>query len=491
LSPCDGIIISQLTGYDNRFIIPIEPGGQMKKSIFIVAILTISVSAQVMEKKQISLTVYNQNFALVRDVRTVQLKEGLNTVRCSDIAAQIEPASVSFKSLTAPDRCLILEQNFEYDLMNADKLLKKYIDKKIKVMTKDNNTYSGLLSSYDEKYICVVQQENGPVYMLTRENIRDIEFPLLPEGLITKPTLVWNLSSAKTTQDTVELGYITGGLNWQADYVAIVSKEDTYISLNGWVTIDNRSGTDYENAELKLMAGDVRKISEQPATRTLMMEAKASGAAQFEQKEFFEYHLYTLGRKTTLKNNQTKQISLFSAPKIGIDKTYTYEGALYRWYYYDNWQTQQSNKKVAVKIELKNTEKNGLGIPLPRGKVRVYKTDTDGSMQFIGEDIIDHTPKDEKVILSLGNAFDIAGERKITDHKKIAANIFRDTYEIRLRNHKKESVNVKIVERQFGEWSIIQTSHPYEKRDSETVEFNVMIPVDGEVIVTYTSEYKF
>ncbi|MGB9642583.1 MAG: DUF4139 domain-containing protein [Candidatus Ratteibacteria bacterium] len=464
----------------------------MKKFIIIPIILTTIVSGQVMEKKQVSLTVYNQNFALVRDVRTVQLKEGLNTVKCSDIAALIEPTSVSFKSLTAPDRCVILEQNFEYDLMNADKLLKKYIDKNIKVMTKDNNIYSGLLSSYDEKYICIVQQENGPVYMLTRENIRDIEFPMLPEGLITKPTLVWTLSSAKTTQDTVELGYITGGLNWQADYVATVSKDDKFISLNGWVTIDNRSGADYENAELKLIAGDVRKIAEQPIPRTLMMEAKASVAgAQFEEKEFFEYHLYTLGRKTTLKNNQTKQISLFSAPKISIEKTYTYEGALYRWYYYENWQKQQCNKKVAVKIELKNTEKNGLGIPLPKGKIRVYKTDTDGSMQFIGEDMIDHTPKDEKLILSLGNAFDIVGERKITDHKKIAANIFRDTYEIRLRNHKKESVSAKIVERQFGDWSIIQASHPYEKKDSETVEFNVIIPADGEVVVTYTSEYKF
>ncbi|MGC8805368.1 MAG: DUF4139 domain-containing protein, partial [Candidatus Ratteibacteria bacterium] len=236
----------------------------MKKFIIIPIILTTIVSGQVMEKKQVSLTVYNQNFALVRDVRTVQLKEGLNTVKCSDIAALIEPTSVSFKSLTAPDRCVILEQNFEYDLMNADKLLKKYIDKNIKVMTKDNNIYSGLLSSYDEKYICIVQQENGPVYMLTRENIRDIEFPMLPEGLITKPTLVWTLSSAKTTQDTVELGYITGGLNWQADYVATVSKDDKFISLNGWVTIDNRSGADYENAELKLIAGDVRKIAEQP-----------------------------------------------------------------------------------------------------------------------------------------------------------------------------------------------------------------------------------
>lgn len=469
----------------------------MKRLLLIEIMLLIFVLSglsQGMERQSISLTVYNQNFAIVRDLRTVELKEGLNIVKCFDIPSHILPSSVSFKSITDPERCLLLEQNFEYDLINADKLLKKYIDKKIKVMTKDNNTYSGYLSSYDKELLVLTEQkENGPVYMINRENIRDIEFPILPEGLITKPALVWNLFNKKPGKHLVELGYITEGINWNADYVATVSKDEKYISLNGWVTIENASGVEYENTELKLMAGDVRKLAEQQAgPRVMMMEAKTFAAgAQFEEKAFFEYHLYTLGRKTTLKNNQTKQISLFSAPKIGVEKIYTYEGALYRWYYYDNWQKQPSSKKVSVSLEFKNSEQNGLGIPLPKGKIRVYKADTDESLQFIGEDIIDHTPKDEKITLLLGNAFDIVGERKIVEHKKIAQNIYRDTYEIRLRNHKNETVIVKVVERQFGDWSIIQSSHPYTKKDSETIEFEAKISKNEEFVINYTSEFRF
>ncbi|MCM8765088.1 MAG: hypothetical protein NC830_07005, partial [Candidatus Omnitrophica bacterium] len=396
----------------------------MKKNLLLLFLIISAclIKAQEMEKKEISLTVYNQNFAIVRDVRIIELKEGLNVIKCFDIAALIEPESVSFKSLTAPDKCSVVEQNFEYDIVSTEKLLKKYMDKKIKIMTKDNNPYAGYLSSYDRDHLIIAENiATGPVYMITRENIRNIEFPQLPEGLITKPTLVWHISNTKAGKHLVELGYITQGINWQADYVAIVSEDEKNISLNGWVTIDNKSGSGYENAELKLMAGDVRRISQQPVQKRGVMEARTMAAgAQFEEKEFFEYHLYTLGRKTSLQNNQTKQIGLFSAPKVGVEKIYIYEGAPYRWYYYDNWQNLQSNRNVAVKLELKNTDKNGLGIPLPKGKVRVYKADTDETLQFIGEDLINHTPKDEKIVLSIGNAFDIKGERKITEHKKIA-----------------------------------------------------------------------
>ncbi|MCM8822354.1 MAG: DUF4139 domain-containing protein [Candidatus Omnitrophica bacterium] len=467
----------------------------MKKAwpLFLCLIISACLKAQEMEKKEMSITVYNHNFALVRDVRTIELKEGLNVIKCFDIAAQIEPASVSFKSLTAPDKCAVLEQNFEYDIVNTEKLLKKYIDRKIKIITKDNNPYSGYLSSYDRDHLVIAENiGNGPVYMITRENIRNIEFPQLPEGLITKPTLVWNISNEKAGKHLVELGYITQGINWQADYVAIVFEDEKNISLNGWVTVDNRSGVAFENAELKLMAGDVKRITEQLVQKRDGMEVRAMAAgAQFEEKDFFEYHLYTLGRKTSLQNNQTKQIGLFSATKVGVEKIYIYEGAIYRWYYYDNWQKLQYNKNVAVKMEMKNTQKNGLGIPLPKGKVRVYKADTDATLQFIGEDLIDHTPKDEKIVLSIGNAFDIKGERKITEHKKIAANIYRDSYEIKLRNHKKEPVSVKVIEKQFGDWTVLQSSHPYEKKDSETIEFNVQVAQNGETTLTYTSEYRF
>jgi hypothetical protein len=448
-----------------------------------------------MERKEVNLTVYNQNFALVRDIRLLNLNEGINEVRFIDIAASIEPTSVHFKSITAPDRCGILEQNFEYDLVSADKLLLKYIDRKIRITTQDDNIYTGYLASYDGIQIVLSEDmEKGPIYMVVRENIRNIEFPQLPEGLITKPTLVWSLLNNKKGRHEVELSYLTKNINWLADYVAAVSDDEKSISLNGWVTVDNRSGTSYENASLKLVAGDVHRVEERQVVRKAEYALKAAGTAvpeQFEERGLFEYHLYQLQRKTTLKNNQTKQISLLSTPKVSINKVYTYEGALYRWYYYDNWRGQQSNKKVAVNIEFKNSEANGLGIPLPKGKIKVYKADIDKTLQFIGENQIDHTPKDEKITLFLGNAFDIVGERKITDHKKIANNLYRDSYEISLRNHKKEQVTIKVIEKQWGDWTVLEKSHDYKKEDANTLVFEVKVPADGETKITYTSEYKF
>ncbi|MDD3726228.1 MAG: DUF4139 domain-containing protein, partial [Candidatus Ratteibacteria bacterium] len=461
-----------------------------------VCLFCISLTgfAQEMKRKDVSLTVYNQNFALVRDVRSINLKAGTNEIRFFDIAARIEPTSVHFKSITAPDRCGILEQNFEYDLVSADKLLLKYIDKVISVITQDDMKYTGYLASYDGGQIVLAEdKEKGPIFMINRTNVRNIEFPQLPEGLITRPTLVWSLLNSKAGTHDVEVSYITGGINWVADYVAAVSDDEKNISLTGWVTIDNKSGTNYEDASLKLVAGDVFRVQKREGIASDVM-MKAMGTAvpqQFEERQLFEYHLYELQRKTTLKNNQTKQISLLTAPKVSVNKVYTYNGALYNWYYYDNWQGQQCNKKVAVNLEFKNSKENGLGIPLPKGTIKVYKADIDKSLQFIGENQIDHTPKDEKISLYLGNAFDIVGERKITDHKKLAANLYRDSYEITLRNHKKEPVVVKVIERQWGDWQVIQASYDYKKEDATTLVFEVKVPSNGETKVTYTSEYRF
>lgn len=459
----------------------------MRKIIWISGLCFILLagiaSAQEMERKEVGLTIYNQNFALVRDLRSLDLKEGLNQVRFSDIAAQIDATSVHFNSLTDPDGCSVLEQNYEYDLISRDKLMEKYIDRKIKI----GGIEATLLSNSGGMVVKIGDE----IHLNPAGNI---VLPSLPEGLITKPTLMWQISSRKEGKQIIELNYLTNGLNWHSDYVASVAKDDKSISLNGWVTIDNNSGVGYENAGLKLIAGDVRRITPQPQYERsdMLAEAKSMASpAQFEEKSFFEYHLYTLERKTTLKNNQTKQITLFTAPKVPVEKIYTYDGAQYRWYYYDNWRKQPCNNKVEVKIDFKNSEKNGLGIPLPKGKVRVYKADSDNTLQFIGEDQIDHTPKDEKLSLTMGNAFDIVGERKITDHKMIAPNIYRDTYEITLRNHKKEPVTVKVVEHQWGDWSVIQSSQKYEKKDAFTLWFDVPVNKDGESKVSYTSEYKF
>ncbi|MBU2530756.1 MAG: DUF4139 domain-containing protein, partial [Elusimicrobia bacterium] len=372
----------------------------MKSILMSIIVLTLgntfAIADEGTQKKDLSLTIYNQNMALIRDVRGINLKSGLNTLKFTDVAASINATSVHFKSLTAPSKLSILEQNYEYDLVNSDKLLFRYIDSKIKVITKDDNVYEGALSSYDSNQLVLVK-DKGAVFMINRENIRNIEFPELPQGLITKPTLVWLLSNQKSGSHDIELNYLTSNMNWHSDYVANISENDTKISLNGWVTIVNNSGTVYENANIKLIAGDINKVRPSMVMDNIFgARAKAvRSAPQFKEKSFFEYHMYTMQRKSTLNNNQTKQIELFSAPEVMAKKVYTYKGANYSWYYYDNWTNQKCNKKVNVNIEFKNSKENGLGIPLPKGKIRVYKEDSDKSMQFIGEDAIDHTPKDE------------------------------------------------------------------------------------------------
>ncbi|MCK5583370.1 MAG: hypothetical protein KAI33_06250, partial [Elusimicrobiales bacterium] len=348
----------------------------------LLAPLALKAADTSFEKKDLSLTIYNQNMALIRDIREIKLKKGLNTLKFTDVAASINPTSVHFKSLTAPTKLNILELNYEYDLVTSEKLLFRYIDSEIKVITKDDNLYEGLLSSYDRNQLVLVKNK-GAVVMVNRENIRNIEFPELPQGLITKPTLVWLLSNQKSGSHDIELNYLTNDMNWHSDYVANISENDSEISLNGWVTIKNNSGAAYENANIKLIAGDIHRARERDDIQTLggfKALRKERSAQRFKEKSFFEYHMYTMQRKTTLKNNQTKQIELFSAPKVSVKKVYTYKGAKYGWYYYNDWKGQQCNKKINVNIEFKNSKENHLGIPLPKGKIKVYKKDTDKSM---------------------------------------------------------------------------------------------------------------
>ncbi|MCX7796893.1 MAG: DUF4139 domain-containing protein [bacterium] len=469
----------------------------MKFLVFVLVFLLVisfdgSLLANRMIRKEIDITIYNQDIALVRDLREVRLEKGKNIVRVSDVASRIDATSVHVKSLTKPEDCRIIEQNFEYDLVNPDKLLNKYVDQEIKVITRDNNIYRGYLLSYDGRQIIIGQDRtSGPIYMVDRENIRDIEFPQLPDGLITRPTLVWEIESLNSSEHLIELSYLTRGINWQADYVANISKDEKTLSLNGWVTIDNKSGVNYDSANIKLIAGEINLEKEPYRMEELKIALMAEAQPQFEEKGFFEYHMYTLKRKTTIKNNQTKQISLLSVQNIPMEKRYVYDGKLYRNYYFDNWKGLDYNPKVSVYIRFKNSLDSGLGIPLPKGKIRVYKADEDDSLQFIGEDSIDHTPKDEKIELFIGNAFDIVGERKVVDHKKIANNIYQDTYEITIRNHKEEPIKVNIIEHQWGDWKILKSNYKYKKIDAYKIEYEVNVPKNGEVKVIYTAEYRF
>ncbi len=463
------------------------------KVFLAVMFFSVLLNADAFERKDLSLTVYNQNMALVRDVRQTDFKKGVNTLKFRDVASSLIPESVLFKPLTNTGSISVLEQNYEYDLVNATKLLQKYVDKKIKILTKDDNIYQGVLSSFDLNQIVLVAK-GQEAFMVNRENIRSVEFPRLPEGLITKPTLVWLVKSARQVKCGIELNYLTNNINWHSDYVANISPKDDFISLNGWVTINNNSGASYKDASIKLIAGDVHRVKERrqfKADTMFKVKALREAAPQFKEKSFFEYHMYTLSRRATVKNNQQKQISLLSAARVPAKKVYEYKGANYSWYYYDDWKNKRCNKKVNVKLKFKNSKNNGLGIPLPKGKIRVYKADVDKTLQFIGEDSIDHTPKDETVELYLGNAFDIVGERKITSHYRLSPNRLRDSYKIVIRNHKKIAVTVNIIEKQWGDWKIIEKNHKYKKKDAFTIEFPVRVAPNDKAIVTYTAEYLF
>jgi hypothetical protein len=331
------------------------------------------------------------------------------------------------------------------------------------------------------------------------DNVKDIQLGSLPQGLITKPTLVWKLSTQKTGKQLVEVAYQTAGLGWQADYNAVLNPKDTHLDIGGWVTIHNQSGATYEDARLKLIAGDVRRV-QAPMQMYRKDEMVGAAAPGFEEKAFFEYHLYTLGRPTTIAQNQTKQIELLKATNVPVKKVFLYDGAPeYRFYggliSDTSYGSETSNKKVNIILELKNSKDNRMGMALPRGKVRLYKRDeADSALEFIGEDEIDHTPKDEIVRLHVGDAFDVVGERKRTDYRvDTGRHVITESFEIRIRNHKTTSIEVLVKETlyRWSNWEIVKASHKHEKYDSNTVHFPVKVGKDAEQVITYTVRYTW
>jgi len=456
-----------------------------------------AIPAAAEDTEGVALTIYNQDFGVVREKRSIDLAEKVGTIRFTGVATQIDGTSVQFKSLTHPGTT-VLEQNYEYDLVSADKLLDKHIDRSIAVLTKDGSRYSGTLLSFDSAQL-VLRQDEQLVMIQRGDNVKDIQFGALPEGLITKPTLVWKLATKKTGRQLIEVAYQTGGLGWQADYSAVLNADDTHLDLGGWVTIRNRSGATYEDARLKLIAGDVRRV--QPPARAFRKDvAAAESAPGFEEKAFFEYHLYTLGRPTTVADNQTKQVELLRAANIPVKKVFLYDGApQYRFYgglvSDPGYGSEQSNKKVNVILEIRNSKDQQMGMALPKGKVRLYKRDeADGALEFIGEDEIDHTPKDETILLHVGDAFDIVGERKRTDYKvDTSRHVITESFEIRIRNHKKTSVEVLVKETlyRWNNWEIVKASDKHEKYDANTVHFPIHVGRDSEQVVRYTVRYTW
>ena len=438
------------------------------------------------EQSQVALTVYNSNIALVKEQREIDLAAGENTLQFTDVAAQIIPTTVHVKSLSDAQALHILEQNYEYDLLNPEKLLEKFVGKEVKLF--DKNYYSGKDELADA---ILLSTNNGFVYQINNEiHINPpgrVILPQVPENLMAKPTLVWLLRASRAGKQKIEASYLTNQITWQADYVALLNEDDTKTDLTGWVTIDNKSGAVYQNATLKLVAGDIHRLTPpQVYDKTmLVMEARAAAAPpQFKEESFFEYHLYTLDRPATVKDNQTKQITLLSATGIPITKRLLFRGQ--QMYFYAAYGEEAFKKqKVSVALEIENAQKNNLGIPLPKGTVRVYKADKDGNNQFIGEDAIDHTPKDEQVSIKMGEAFDVIGTRKQTDFKRVSNTVSEMTWEIALRNHKAEEVTVRVEEPVPGDWDVLSNSHKYTKADAHTLRFDVPVPKDGEAKVTY------
>ena len=462
------------------------------------AIASACFAQTVSAPKSIQLTVYNQNFALVKDVRAVNLAKGTTSIEVEDVAAKIDPTSVLFKSLTAPNSVVILEQNYQYDLISPENILNKSVGQRL-TFTRFNDqglpvTQTGALVNPPRNGGTVVKGDDGK---LTLNPAGQISLDNMPPGLHPKPTLNWLLESDKAGEQQAEISYMTDGIGWKADYVALVNKDDSMLDLSGWVTLNNQCGATYENAKLTLMAGDVRRAREEPMAmggvrESMMMDAKSS---QFQEKAFFEYHMYTMERPTTIRDNETKQLSLLNASNVPVKKEMIYDGRQEwwrSWWYpgrtgdpgggYDT----STYHKVNVVLEVKNSKENHMGMPLPKGTIRVYKLDDTGSQQFVGEDTIDHTPKDEKVRLYVGDAFDVVGDYKRTNYEKISNRVIEESFEVKIRNHKETPVEVNVVDHVWSDWKVTKSSHQFTKKDAHTIEFPVKIPKDGEAVVTYT-----
>ncbi len=439
-------------------------------NVKIIAILIMSAVACIAE---VAITVYNDGFGLVKEERTIDVEKGISSFDYSPVPSGIFPQTVHLKG----SGIAVLEQNYEYDLVSTDRLLEKNIDNEIRITTEKGDVFEGELLAADGSSILL--KIKSELTTIRVEQILEVTFPRVPDRFYTRPTLAWLLYCEKGGKQNTELSYMTGGIGWEAAYVSTVNRDDTRLTLDGWVTISNRSGMTYEDATLKLVAGDVHRAEQKHAiparAKGGYMEADAS-VLGFEEESFFEYHLYSLPRSTTVADRQDKQLSLFEPAETPAEKKFIFESS--------------RGNKVRVEMVFKNSKERGLGMPLPEGIIRVYKEDKSGALQFVGEDRIEHTPKDEEVRIYLGNAFDITVERNQTDYRRISNRVSEEDYEIKIRNHKEEDVVVKVVEHFWGDWYIKAHSEKGNQKDARTYEWEIAIPKDGETILTYTVKRK-
>ncbi len=481
----------------------------MKKLIPIL--LIAGLLSSVIATAQPALTIYNQNFAVVRDSVPLDLQTGVNTVRYAGATAQVEPDSVILRDPTGEHSLQILEQNYRNDPVSQELLLSLFEGKTIdfeNLRLKDNTQTREVIpgkiirSGYvpgGEAQAPIIEVNGKLQFSLPGEP----RFPDLGDDTVLKPAFNWLLQSDKPGKFDAEVGYVTGGFDWSASYNLVSPEKGDNVDLVGWITMNNNSGKTFENAKIKLMAGDVNKIQPQNrafaiggAIRTLNGFAEAAPAVT--EKAFDEFHLYDIARPTTLHDHETKQVEFVHAEKMFAPTIYVYDGASdYRFYgglNYDQGWGQSGNKKVLVQREFVNAETNQLGVALPAGKLRFYRRDSDGQLQFVGENTIDHTPRNETVRVTTGNAFDLVGERKQTSFRVDTGDKWIDeSFEIKLRNRKKEPVEIRVVEHlyRWSNWDITAKSDDFVKKDSQTVEFSIPVKPDEERTVTYSVHYSW
>lgn len=450
------------------------------------------------DRRSVNITVYNSNLGLVRETRTLSLPNGRLSLNFADVSSLIRPETVHLRSLTQSNALNIMEQNYQYDLLNPGKLLDKYVGREITLVLRRYQNNTEILEPVKA---VLLSNNQGQVWRLNNQivinptNIAEMRFPDVPKNLVATPTLVWDLENARAGAQTLEASYLTGGMNWRADYVLVVNAEDTRGDLQGWVTLQNQSGMGFENARLQLVAGDVNRVRDDESEREgrrAMDEVAAMGASksEFQEQSFFEYHLYTLQRPTSIREQETKQVSLLESSGFDVTKEFVINGQSYYYRSYNN-PGAAIKEKVGVYMQFRNSEQNKLGMPLPAGTVRLYKQDANGNQQFIGEDNIGHTPKDEDVRVKVGDAFDIVAERKQTDYKVISSNVYEYAYEIKIRNHKQGPVTVIVNEPIGGDWEMLSSSHKAEKTAAFAAQFKVLVEKDGEAKLTYRVRVKY
>lgn len=433
-------------------------------------------------RQDVGLTIYNHDLSLVRERRKIPTQSGVFRLRYEDVTAGIEPSAVHLQPVgTGPLH--LVEQNYEYDLISRAKLMEKYVGRELGYRTKEGTYGRAKLLAANEGY--VYDLDGKIVFELPGEVVLDA----IPEQLIATPTLVWTLDGKSSGEREVEVTYLSRGFSWRADYVLLLEPSESKAGLTGWVTLDNTSGGSFRNARLQLVAGDVNRVT--PALQKEVMftaEARAAVPSQFAQESFFEYHLYTLERRTDVMDRQQKQILFFDADGVTVSKGYTLRSMPY--VLLSPGYRSGDAEPVEVTLQLKNSKDNGLGQPIPQGIVRVYKRDKEGAAQFLGENQVQHTPKDETLRFSVGRAFDVVSKRTQKDFNRVDEHTVEMAYEVELRNHKEEAVSVDVEESLSGDWKILESSQPHVKKDATTAVFTLAVPAGGKTVLTYRARVR-